>query len=146
MADMRCVGSTSPFLRIARDFVFGRVSKFRLPGVCFPTPGSTLIFGRLSEFLRFPHRSKIRDWVPSGFPGAGMPPPGKRRTEPWGKGRFLPGATPPKFGAPPMLPCALRAYTKNYEGLQTFSEAWMEKPPKDFERILSVPEKFATED
>jgi large subunit ribosomal protein L3 len=48
--------------------------------------------------------------------------------------------------APPMLPCALRAYTKNYEGLQTFSEAWMEKPPKDFERILSVPEKFATED
>ena len=48
--------------------------------------------------------------------------------------------------APPMLPCALRAYTKNYEGLQTFSEAWMEKPPKDFERVLSVPEKFATDD
>lgn len=47
---------------------------------------------------------------------------------------------------PPMLACALRAYTKDYKGLQTFGEAWMEKPPKDFERILSVPEKFATED
>ncbi len=47
---------------------------------------------------------------------------------------------------PPMLACALRAYRKTYEGLQTFSEAWMEKPPKDFERIISVPEKFNTEE
>lgn len=47
---------------------------------------------------------------------------------------------------PPMLACALRAYTKTYEGLQTFGEAWMEKPPKEFERIISVPEKFATEE
>ena len=47
---------------------------------------------------------------------------------------------------PPMLACALRAYNKTYEGLQTFGEAWMEKPPKDFERIISVPEKFATEE
>jgi len=48
--------------------------------------------------------------------------------------------------SPPMLACALRAYTKTYEGLQTFGEAWMEKPPKDFERTISVPEKFSTED
>jgi large subunit ribosomal protein L3 len=47
---------------------------------------------------------------------------------------------------PPMIACALRAYTKNFEGLKTFSEAWMEKPSKDFERIISVPEKFATEE
>jgi large subunit ribosomal protein L3 len=47
---------------------------------------------------------------------------------------------------PPMLACALRAYKKSYEGLQTFGEAWMEKPPKDFERIISVPEKFSTEE
>jgi large subunit ribosomal protein L3 len=46
---------------------------------------------------------------------------------------------------PPMLACALRAYTKTYEGLQTFGEAWMETPPKEFERVISVPEKFATE-
>jgi len=48
--------------------------------------------------------------------------------------------------APPVLACAIRAYTKNYEGLQSFTEAWMEKPPKDFERIISIPEKFSTED
>jgi large subunit ribosomal protein L3 len=47
---------------------------------------------------------------------------------------------------PPMLACAIRAYTKTYEGLQTFGEAWMEKPPKDFERVISVPEKFSTEE
>ncbi len=47
---------------------------------------------------------------------------------------------------PPMIACALRAYTKNFDGLKTFSEAWMEKPSKDFERVISVPEKFATEE
>ena len=48
--------------------------------------------------------------------------------------------------APPMLACALRAYTKDYKGMHTFAEAWMEKLPKDFERVISVPEAFATED
>jgi large subunit ribosomal protein L3 len=48
--------------------------------------------------------------------------------------------------SPPMLACTVRAYTKNYEGLHTFSEAWIEKPPKDFERTISVPEKFSTEE
>jgi len=47
---------------------------------------------------------------------------------------------------PPMIACALRAYKKTYEGLRTFGEAWMEKPSKDFERIISLPEKFATEE
>jgi len=48
--------------------------------------------------------------------------------------------------SPPMLACSIRAYTKNYEGLHTFSEAWIEKPSKDFERTISVPEKFSTEE
>jgi len=47
---------------------------------------------------------------------------------------------------PPLLACALRAYTKDYEGLRTFGEAWMEQLPKDFNRVISVPEKFSTED
>jgi len=47
---------------------------------------------------------------------------------------------------PPMLAVAIRAYAKDYKGLRTFAEAWMEKPPKDFERIISVPEKFLTEE
>jgi large subunit ribosomal protein L3 len=37
-------------------------------------------------------------------------------------------------------------YTKDYKGLRTFGEAWMEKVPKDFDRVISVPEKFSTED
>jgi len=48
--------------------------------------------------------------------------------------------------APPMLASALRAYTKTYEGLRTFGEAWMETVPKDFGRVITVPEKFAKED
>ena len=48
--------------------------------------------------------------------------------------------------APPMLACALRAYTKDYKGLRTLGEAWMEQVPKDFVRVISVPEKFATEE
>ncbi len=47
---------------------------------------------------------------------------------------------------PPMLICAIRAYTKNPYGLQTFTEAWLEKPPKELERALTMPEKFNTED
>jgi large subunit ribosomal protein L3 len=47
--------------------------------------------------------------------------------------------------APPMLACTLRAYAKDYKGLRTFGEAWMEQVPKDFARIISVPEKFSTE-
>jgi len=47
--------------------------------------------------------------------------------------------------APPMLATAVRAYTKTYEGLRTFGEAWMETVPKDFARVISVPEKFSTE-
>ncbi|RLI44134.1 50S ribosomal protein L3 [Candidatus Bathyarchaeota archaeon] len=41
--------------------------------------------------------------------------------------------------APPILVCAIRAYTKNPYGLQTFTEAWMKKPPKDLNRTLTPP-------
>jgi len=41
---------------------------------------------------------------------------------------------------PPMVAVALRAYVKSAKGLQTFGEAWMEKPPKDLMRLLSLPE------
>ena len=48
--------------------------------------------------------------------------------------------------APPMLTCAVRAYAKDYKGLRTLGEAWMEEVPKDFARVISVPEKFQTEE
>jgi large subunit ribosomal protein L3 len=47
---------------------------------------------------------------------------------------------------PPIVVFAIRTYTKNQYGLQTFTEAWMEDPPKDFDRTLVLPEKFNTEE
>jgi len=44
--------------------------------------------------------------------------------------------------APPLLVCALRAYEKNEYGLRTFTEAWMRDPPKDLERVITLPENF----
>jgi large subunit ribosomal protein L3 len=41
--------------------------------------------------------------------------------------------------APPILVFAVRAYVKNQYGLQTFTEAWMKKPPKDLNRVLTPP-------
>jgi large subunit ribosomal protein L3 len=43
---------------------------------------------------------------------------------------------------PPMVAVALRAYVKTPKGLQTLAEAWMEKPPKDLMRLLSLPESI----
>jgi len=46
---------------------------------------------------------------------------------------------------PPITICAIRAYMKNQYGLQTFTEAWMKDPPKDFDRVVVLPEHFNTE-
>lgn len=48
--------------------------------------------------------------------------------------------------APPLLVCAIRAYTKTPYGLKTFAEAWMEKPPEDLKRRITLPEKFNTKE
>ncbi|MFB0501100.1 MAG: 50S ribosomal protein L3 [Candidatus Bathyarchaeia archaeon] len=47
---------------------------------------------------------------------------------------------------PPITVCAIRAYVKNQYGLQTFTEAWMKDPPKDFNRTIVLPEHFNTEE
>ncbi|MFQ6081132.1 MAG: 50S ribosomal protein L3, partial [Candidatus Bathyarchaeia archaeon] len=41
---------------------------------------------------------------------------------------------------PPVLVCAIRAYVRNEYGLQTFTEAWMKDPPRDLDRVLTLPE------
>jgi len=46
---------------------------------------------------------------------------------------------------PPITVCAIRAYTKNQYDLQTFTEAWMKNPSKDFNRTIVLPEHFNTE-
>jgi len=48
--------------------------------------------------------------------------------------------------APPLLICAVRAYTKTPYGLKTLSEAWMKDPPDNLERVLTLPEKFNTDE
>ncbi|MEM3622192.1 MAG: 50S ribosomal protein L3 [Candidatus Bathyarchaeia archaeon] len=47
---------------------------------------------------------------------------------------------------PPILVCAVRAYTKNTYGLQTITEAWMKDPPEELERVFTLPENFNTEE
>jgi large subunit ribosomal protein L3 len=46
---------------------------------------------------------------------------------------------------PPILVCAIRAYTSTDYGLKTFTEAWMKDPPEDLERIFTLPESFDPE-
>jgi len=46
---------------------------------------------------------------------------------------------------PPMLICAIRAYTQNSYGVQTLTEAWMKDPPEELERVLTLPENFKEE-
>jgi len=46
---------------------------------------------------------------------------------------------------PPILICALRAYTKTPYGLKTLTEAWMKNPPDDLDRLLTLPENFNPE-
>ncbi len=47
---------------------------------------------------------------------------------------------------PSMLICAVRAYIKTPYGLQTLTEAWMEKPLKELDRVLTIPKNFNTEE
>lgn len=47
---------------------------------------------------------------------------------------------------PPMLICAMRAYTRNPYGLQILTEAWMKEPPEELERVFTLPENFKTEE
>lgn len=44
--------------------------------------------------------------------------------------------------APPLLVVGVRVYSKQFGSLRAFKEFWIEKPPKDLERVLTLPEKF----
>ena len=41
--------------------------------------------------------------------------------------------------------CAIRAYIRTNNGLKTYTEAWMKDPPKDLERLLTLPDAFEPE-
>jgi len=40
---------------------------------------------------------------------------------------------------PPVIVCAVRAYTQDAYGLKTLTEVWMKEPPKDIERLTTPP-------
>jgi large subunit ribosomal protein L3 len=46
---------------------------------------------------------------------------------------------------PPIVVCAIRAYIRTNNGLKTYTEAWMKDPPKDLERLLTLPDAFEPE-
>ncbi len=44
----------------------------------------------------------------------------------------------------PMKTCGLRVYEETVEGLKALMETWIENPPKDLRRLITLPEKFDT--
>lgn len=46
---------------------------------------------------------------------------------------------------PPILVCGIRAYIGTDYGLKTLTEAWMKDPPRDLERLLTLPDSFDPE-
>ncbi len=46
---------------------------------------------------------------------------------------------------PPILVCGIRAYTQTSYGLKTLTEVWMKEPPRDLDRVFTVPESFDSE-
>jgi len=48
--------------------------------------------------------------------------------------------------SPPMLICAVRAYMQDSYGLKGMTEAWISDPSDEMGRILTLPEKFSTEE
>jgi large subunit ribosomal protein L3 len=67
----------------------------------------------------------------------------RKRSPNFGKEVMCPATV---IEAPPILICAIRAYTKTPYGLKALSEAWIKDPPADLERVLTLPENFNTEE
>ncbi|MDH5482558.1 MAG: 50S ribosomal protein L3 [Candidatus Bathyarchaeota archaeon] len=67
----------------------------------------------------------------------------RRRSPNFGKEVARPATV---LETPPMLICAVRAYTRDPYGLQPLSEAWMKDPPSELDRVFTFPESFNTEE
>jgi len=67
----------------------------------------------------------------------------RKRSPDFGKEVVLPATV---LETPPIRICALKAYTKDVNGLRTLAEAWMKDPPADLERVFTLPESFNTEE
>ncbi len=67
----------------------------------------------------------------------------RKRSPNYGKEVICPATV---LETPPMLICAIRAYTKTPYGLNNLTEAWMKDPPDELERTLTLPENFNPEE
>ncbi|KYH36096.1 MAG: 50S ribosomal protein L3P [Candidatus Bathyarchaeota archaeon B24] len=61
------------------------------------------------------------------------------RSPHYGKEVFVPVTV---LDAPPLYVAAVRCYEDTPYGLKALGEVWVEKPPKDLERVFTVPESF----
>ncbi|MEM3673388.1 MAG: 50S ribosomal protein L3 [Candidatus Bathyarchaeia archaeon] len=67
----------------------------------------------------------------------------RKRSPNYGKEVMRPATV---IETPPMLICAIRAYTKTSYGLNSLTEAWMKDPPDELDRVLTLPENLNTEE
>jgi large subunit ribosomal protein L3 len=67
----------------------------------------------------------------------------RKRSPDFGKEVIRPATV---LETPPVLVCAVKAYTKNVYGMRTLNEAWLKDPPDDLERVFTLPENFNTEE
>ena len=67
----------------------------------------------------------------------------RKRSPNYGKEVICPATV---LETPPMLICAIKAYTKTPYGLNNLTEAWMKDPPNELERALTLPENFNPEE
>ncbi|MEM3665961.1 MAG: 50S ribosomal protein L3 [Candidatus Bathyarchaeia archaeon] len=67
----------------------------------------------------------------------------RKRSPNYGKEVMRPATV---LETPPMLICAVRAYTRDFCGLKTLSEAWIKDPPDELERVFTLPENFNTDE
>jgi large subunit ribosomal protein L3 len=67
----------------------------------------------------------------------------RKRSPNYGKEVIRPATV---LETPPVLICAIRAYTKKPYDLRTLTEAWMKDPPGELGRVLAIPESFNTEE
>jgi large subunit ribosomal protein L3 len=112
--------------------------------------------------LAFSPRSRASSWIariktwpeyegepkPLGFAGykAGMvhvaAVDNKKGSLTFGKEVVVPATV---IETPPMIVIGIRAYKKNIDGLKILTEAWVKNPPKDLNRLVTIPDKFDTE-
>jgi large subunit ribosomal protein L3 len=67
----------------------------------------------------------------------------RKRSPNYGKEVMRPATV---IETPPMLICAIRAYTKTQYGLNSLTEAWMKDPPEELDKVLTLPENLKTEE